>query len=148
MQNIDTKDELQSAIQVLESKQKEDLISLKKELNDFGEQIKPANLIKEGISQISHSPEIKKGLIVLGTGIVSGFVVYKLMTRKGGRSVNYSHSILKDTVSRHVRQASFSLLQYVLAAVISRNSDKIKRVALNLINSQKNKSNQDHDKRA
>lgn len=133
MQKIDTVSELQSAIQVLESRQKEDFNNLKTEFIDLGEHIKPVNLIKEGLNQALHSPVVKRALIVAGTSIVTGFIIHKLVSRKSGYRDNTSQYSFRNTVSRQVKRASFSLFQYVIAAVISQNTDRLKQVATSLL---------------
>lgn len=139
MEKIDSHDELQAAISVLESKQKEDFSSLKKEFIDLGEHMKPVNLIKEGLRQASNSVVVKRTLIVVGTSIITGFVIHKLVANKSGHRVKTSQYNLKSAVSHQLKQASFSLFQYILAATISQNSDRIRRVANSLLTNQKKK---------
>lgn len=140
MKKIDSHDELQEAIIVLESKQKEDFRSIKKEIIDIGEHMKPVNLIKEGLRQASRSAVVKKGLIVVGASIITGFVLHKLVSNKNVHRVVTSPYNYKSAVSHQLKRASFSLFQYILALTISQNSDKIRQVANRLLTRQK-KSN-------
>lgn len=133
MQKIDNYNELQSTIQELEKKQKEDFSNLKDEIIDIGENLKPVNLVKEGFNQAFHSPVVKKVLIVAGTSIVTGILVHKLVSGKKSHSNFTSQNNFKNILSRQVKQASFSLFQYVLAAVISQNTDKLKQIANSLL---------------
>ncbi len=140
MQKIDSVDELQSAIQVLETKQKEDFKSLKKEFIDIGEQIKPSNLLKEGVGQLSRSPEVRKALLVTGTTIITGLIIHRLLLGKKTSKANNSTKKMSDTIAHQVKLASFSLMKYVLATVISQNSDRIKQFAYDIIAKQSKKS--------
>lgn len=140
MQKIDSVDELQSAIQVLETKQKEDFKSLKKEFIDIGEQIKPSNLLKEGVGQLSRSPEVRKALLVTGTTIITGLIIHRLLSGKKTSKANNSTKKMSDTIAHQVKLASFSLMKYVLATVISQNSDRIKQFAYDIIAKQSKKS--------
>lgn len=140
MQKIDSVDELQSAIQVLETKQKEDFKSLKKEFIDIGEQIKPSNLLKEGVGQLSRSPEVRKALLVTGTTIITGLIIHRLLSGKITSKANNSTKKMSDTIAHQVKLASFSLMKYVLATVISQNSDRIKQFAYDIIAKQSKKS--------
>lgn len=137
MEKIDSYDELQAAILALESKQKEDFTNLKKEFIDIGEHLKPVNMIKEGLRQANHSALAKKVMIVVGTSIITGFVLHKLAFNKSDRRVDASQYNYKSAISRHLKHASFSLFQYILAIVISQNSDKIRQVANCLLTRQK-----------
>ena len=140
MQKIDSVDELQSAIQVLETKQKEDFKSLKKEFIDIGEQIKPSNLLKEGVGKLSRSPEVRKALLVTGTTIITGLIIHRLLSGKKTSKANNSTKKMSDTIAHQVKLASFSLMKYVLATVISQNSDRIKQFAYDIIAKQSKKS--------
>lgn len=140
MQKIDSVDDLQSAIQVLETKQKEDFKSLKKEFIDIGEQIKPSNLLKEGVGQLSRTPEVRKALLVTGTTIITGLIIHRLLSGKKTSNANNSTNKMSDTISHQVKLASFSLMKYVLATVISQNSDRIKQFAYDFIAKQSKKA--------
>lgn len=136
--------ELQEAILVLEAKQQEELKRLRKEFEDVKERVKPKNLINEGFNNFKHSPVLKRTLILAGIGLVSGFAIKKFTNRRKRR-----HHALKmqykyeSPTSSQVKRVSGSLIQYILAAIISRNSDKIKSLAYRLISNMKTtKSNQ------
>ncbi len=139
MQKNDSVSELQSAIQILETKQKEDFLSLKKEFIDIGEQMKPSNLLKEGIGQLSRSSEVRKALLVTGTTIVTGMIIHRLLSGKKGPKSNATTNNISDTIAHQIKLASFSLVKYALATVISQNSDKIKQFAYDLLSKQRNK---------
>jgi hypothetical protein len=133
MAKIDSNAELQEAIQVLESKQKEDLKSLKKEFFDVKERLKPKNLMKEGLSKVRHSSALRNLLMVAGASILSVVAVKKYKARKRRQHEKKMHVKHDSPASNQAKKISGSLIQYIIAAFLSRNSDKIKDLIYNLL---------------
>lgn len=136
MSRIDSHAELQEAIQVLESKQKEDLKSLKKEFEDVKERLKPKNLIREGINKVTHSSALRTTLIVAATGILSFLAIKKIRNRRRRqheKKMNYQSESRSSSTSRQAKKMSGSIIQYVITAILSRYADKIKDVVFSLL---------------
>lgn len=134
MAKIDSNAELQEAIQVLESKQKEDLKSLKKEFFDVKERLKPKNLVKEGLNKVRHSTTLRNLLIVAGVSILSAVAVKKYKARKRRKQHEKKMQFnYESPASSQAKKISGSLIQYILAAFLSRNADKIKEFIYSLL---------------
>ncbi|HLO92554.1 MAG TPA: hypothetical protein VK172_15425 [Lentimicrobium sp.] len=133
MARIDSNAELQEAIQVLESKQKEDLKSLKKEFGVVKERLKPGNLMKEGLKKISHSPALKTTLIVAATGLISFFAFKKLRNRKRRHHEKKMQFTYEVPQRKKSNKFSKSVIQYILTALLSRNADRLKDFVFRLL---------------
>ena len=84
MQNITNATELKNAIQLL---QEEELIKrqlLKEQLNLTFESLKPINLLKKTVKDISTSPELIDNIIAQVAGLVSGYLSNKMFVGKSG----------------------------------------------------------------
>jgi hypothetical protein len=133
MTKVDPNSELQEAILVLESKQKEELKQLKKEFEDVTERMRPQNIVKSGISQLRYSPKIRSTLITAGAGLLTFFLIRKISSGKK-RRINSTKHTFSNPGAHQVKKAAGSLVKYIIAALISQNSDKIRDVAVGLIN--------------
>lgn len=139
MAKIKPGDELHEAILVLESKQKEDLKQVRKEFDDVVDRLKPKNILKTGISNLRHSPKLRTAILAGGVGLISLFTIRKITSarrRKKREQLQY----VNNPASRQVKKVTGSVAKYILAAIISQNSDKIKNVALGLLNRLKTNS--------
>ncbi len=139
MAKVDSAAELHEAILVLEAKHKEELKYLKKEFEDVKDRLKPKNLINEGLNKIKYSPALKRSLILGGVGLISGIVIKKLLRKRRMHhakkmNLKYQH---ESPASNQVKKISGSLIQYIIAAIISRNSQKIKSLAYRLLSNMK-----------
>lgn len=142
MAKIDSNAELQEAIQVLESKQKEDLKSLKKEFTDVKDRLKPKNLLKEGFSKISHSSALKTTLIVAGAGLLSFFAIKKIRSRRRKQHAKkmqfqYQYEDQQRKKPSKAKKFSGSVIQYILTAFLSANADRFKDLAYRLLSRMK-----------
>jgi hypothetical protein len=84
MQNITNAAELKNAIQLL---QEEELIKrqlLKEQLNLTFESLKPINLLKKTVKDISTSPELIDSIIGHVAGLASGYLTNKIFVGKSG----------------------------------------------------------------
>ncbi len=143
MAKKDANAELQEAILVLESKQKEDLKRLKKEFTDVKERLKPKNLLLAGISKIRHSSKMKTALIIAGAGLATAFIYKKVATRRRKhheKKMNYVH---QSQTSNKATNMSGSLIKYIITAIISQNSSRIKELIVGLLNKLKATPNPD-----
>lgn len=113
-------DALDEAIIVLQEKRAKELNLLKAQLDTTYESLKPINLVKSLINEISSSSEIKGNILNNVIGIGSGFLSRKLFV--GG-----SHHPIKRLFG--------TLIQYVTTNVISKNADGIKSTGENMLQS-------------
>ncbi|HLN52981.1 MAG TPA: hypothetical protein VK212_04690 [Lentimicrobium sp.] len=137
MAKIDSASELQEAILVLEAKQKEEMKRLKKEFDDVRERMKPSNLLHEGLNKIKHSASLRKTLIIAGVGIASAFAIKKFSKRRRRHHAMKMKYNYQNPATNQVKRVSGSLIQYILAAIISRNAEKIKSVIYRLLSNLK-----------
>lgn len=143
MAKIDSNAELQEAIQVLESKQKEDLKSLKKEFFDVKDRLKPKNLFKEGLNKVRHSTTLRNLLIAAGISIFSIVAVKKYKARRRKQHEKKMQVKYNNPVSNQARKISGSFVQYLITAFLSRNSDKIKDLIYGLLSKLKSRPTSD-----
>ena len=89
MQKITTPEQLKQSIQELEQRTKRQEAALKEGLKSTGQSIKqtlkPANIIRTGISTVRHTPSIQAVAINTFIGLVAGYITRKLVV---GRSRN------------------------------------------------------------
>lgn len=111
MKKITATDLLTSQIQILETKKTEDFIALKGEVNNVIENLKPINLIKNAIQDITHFPSLKEGVGKTAIGMASGFIFKKLFF---GTSLN------------PIKNIAGSVAQSLLTNLAANNSEKIK----------------------
>jgi predicted small secreted protein len=134
MATKDSNAELQEAILVLESKQKEELKRLKKEFTDVKERLKPKNLMLAGLNKIKHSSAIRTVLIVAGVGLASGLIYKKVSSRRRKHHEKKMQYVQQNQASSQVKNISGSLIKYIITAIISQNSARIKEMVMGLLN--------------
>ncbi len=135
MAKKDSNAELQEAILVLESKQKEELKRLKKEISDVTERLKPKNLLLAGVNKIRHSSALKATLIVAGVGLVSSIVYKKVAASRRRKHHDMKMNYMRQSqANSQARSISGSLIKYIITAIISQNSSRIKEVVVGLLN--------------
>jgi len=94
MENITNAAELKNAIQLL---QEEELIKrqlLKEQLNLTFESLKPINLLKKTVKDISTSPELIDSIIGNVAGLASGYLSNKIFVGKSGNLIRKIIGIL------------------------------------------------------
>lgn len=122
------RDDLKEAIFLLKKKQKIELKLLKEQVDTVKESLKPVNLIKSIIHQVTTAPDIKGNIIGSIIGLASGFVSKKAFV--GG-----SHNPITKILG--------SLLQMGVTNVASKNSDTIKSIGEKVIQFVFKKSDKD-----
>lgn len=138
---VKTRIELKEAIIALENKQREDLTLLKKEFITTTESLRPENILSTGINRIKHSTAFKTFLIVGGASIVSGIIVNKIASnRRKERHTQNSTFNNESPVYRQIKRSSRMVIQYILANLISQNSDVLINLASKLFNRRKENS--------
>lgn len=96
-----------------------DLRLLKEQFHIAYESIKPINLIKNLVHDVSSSPEIKEDVVGNIMGLVTGFISKKLMV---------------DKDSGAVKKVLGTILQFAVGNVVSKYSIDIKAVGTALFN--------------
>lgn len=84
MEKITTGTDLTAAIYLLEKKQADEEIILKKGFHLAFESLKPLNLIKNTIREAASSGELKDNLLNTSAGLSAGFLIKKLFVGKSG----------------------------------------------------------------
>ena len=112
-------DELRASIVLLEAKQAEEGALLKEQFKITYESLKPANLIKNALGELTDSTDFKPDLMGETLSLAIGYLSKKAVV---GSSTN------------PLRKIFGTLLQMGVTSVISNNAEGIKSSAINLIN--------------
>lgn len=108
---------LDAAIKVLKEKKAYELSALKTHAHTIYEGLRPINLIKNTLTEVTESPEIKDNLVKNLMGLASGYISKKVL-------FGSSNGIVKGALG--------SLLQLVVGRLVTKNSDKIIATGENL----------------
>lgn len=119
MQKITSITELKSAIQELEYKQEIEWPLLKEQFLDTYESIKPINLIKNTLSDLTTAPDLKGDLINTTLSLAVGFISKKLAI---------------GSTQNPIKQILGTLLQMGVTNIVSKNADSIRSSTMNIIN--------------
>jgi hypothetical protein len=111
MQNIASSEDLKDAIQLLEVDQGIKGQLLKEQLYITYESLKPVNLIKQTLKEISSSPYLIDNISGSVMGLLSGFLSKKIF-------VGASGNLFRKLIG--------SILQFGVTNVVAQNSDIIK----------------------
>lgn len=84
MQNHTKIDPIKAQIQLLEAKQSRQLVDLKEQMERTFEQLKPMNLIKSTLNEMTRTPEIKSHLLQGIIAIAGGYLSKKLVVGGSG----------------------------------------------------------------
>jgi hypothetical protein len=102
---------LNQDIILLKAKRDDEFNMLKKQIHISYESIKPINLIKNAIKNVTELPDIKEGIGKVAIGVASGYLVKNIIFRS-------SYNPLKKLAG--------IALQVLVTNVAAKNSDKIK----------------------
>lgn len=118
MKKITTTTELRESILLLEVKQEIEGVLLKEQFSVTYESLKPINLIKKTLNELTSSPDFKGDLLKATLSLSAGYLSKRLVV---GATVN------------PVKQLLGSLIQMGVTSIVSKNTDGIKSVAMNLL---------------
>lgn len=118
MEKIKTIEELNEAIQLLEIKHKLAEKLLKEQLKSTVENLKPVNLIKTTLRNLTTSPSLKDNLLDTTISLLAGFLSKKII-------VGNTHNPIKQILG--------TVLQMGVTNAVSRNTSDIKSSVLNII---------------
>jgi hypothetical protein len=103
MEKITSVDELRNAIQTLEFENELDGQSLKEQVYYTIESLKPANLIRSTMYEITSSPHLVENILGIAAGLVSGFISRRLAIGRSGNIIrNLLGTILQFGVTKAV----------------------------------------------
>ena len=114
MQNITSAIELKNAIQLLEVEQAIDEQLLKEQFYITYQSLKPINLLRNTIYEITNSTDLKDSLLGTAAGLVTGYVSRKIAM------IGASGNLLRGLLG--------SVLQLGVTNVVSQNPDTIKSI--------------------
>ncbi|MGD0755660.1 MAG: hypothetical protein ABR927_11415 [Bacteroidales bacterium] len=118
MQNITSSAGLKDAIKLLEAEQEVKAQLLKEQLYLTYESLKPVNLIRHTLKEISSSPYLIDNISGTAMGLLSGFL---------------SRKIFVGTSGNLIRKLVGSILQFGVTNVVAQNSDVIKSIGQALL---------------
>lgn len=132
MSKINPNDSLSTSISLLEQKRNADFNALKEQLRATGESMKPANLLKEALRDITGSHEFRSVLIKAGLGIALGFLAKKLVTSQSenkthrvvGNALQYGISFLAAERNNLLKSAGMYVANHVIQSIRERRMAK------------------------
>ena len=122
MHNVTSLDELKNAIQILEAEQAVKLQLLKEQLAITYESLKPINILRRTLKEITLSKDLRDNILGTASGIASGYLSKKIFIGTSGNLFRkLIGSILqlgvRNVVSRHpdfIKTLGHTILQYLL----------------------------------
>ena len=119
MKKLNETDALNELILINEQLYHTDLRLLKEQFHIAYESIKPINLVKNFVHEVTASPEIKEDVLSNVLGLVTGFISKKLIV---------------DEDSNTFKKIFGTIFQFAVANVVSKNSTTIKAAGTALFN--------------
>ena len=119
MENKISIPELKNQIRFLESKRSQDLRALKDQLHFTFESLRPVNLIRDTLHEVSEAPDLKENFVNSSIGMATGFVTNRLFMQG-------SHNPIKRAIG--------SLLQIGITNIVTKNPGPIKTIGQNIFN--------------
>lgn len=118
---IDSEDNLYTAIQALELDRERELHNLKEGVQDLYQSVRPVNLIKHTVQEITSSPDLKEKLLLVGVAIAAGHV---------------SKLLYQSTSKSPLKKLIGAALQFGVTNIITHKPElmsKIGHTALNVV---------------
>lgn len=119
MKKMNETDALNELILLNQQQYDTDFLLLREQFHIAYESIKPINLIKNLVHEVTASPEIKEDVTSNVMGLATGFISKKIMIDENG-------STFKKVIG--------TVLQFAVANVVSKHSANIKAVGIALFN--------------
>lgn len=132
MAKLNPEDSLNASIAALEQQKQEELLSLKQHLHSTGESMKPGNLIKSALRDVTSSPQIKSLIIKTVIGLAVGYVAKRLIakTQKNnknqmlGNALQYGVSFLASNQNTILKTAGIAVANGLISAVKNRRAKR------------------------
>jgi hypothetical protein len=118
MQNITSSAELKNAIQLLEIEQASNRQLLKEQLNITYESLKPINIIRKTLRDITSSQDLTDNILGTASGLASGYL---------------SRKIFIGTSGNLIRKLVGSILQFGVTTIVSQHPDVIRSFGKSII---------------
>lgn len=119
MKKITSIIELRETIALLEIKQATEGALLKEQFNVTYENLRPINLIKNTLHQLTSAPDLKGDILNASIGLAAGYLSKKV-------AIGATHNPFKQLLG--------NLLQMGITSIVSKNGEGIKATAMQLIN--------------
>ena len=121
MENISCTADIKNAIQLLEAEHAVKEKLLKDQFHLTYESLKPVNLLKSSIKEISSSPYLIENIIGTATGLATGFISRKIVVGASGNLFRKLFGVIlqfgvTNLVARHpdgIRSLTQSLFQHI-----------------------------------
>ncbi len=125
-------DSLNASIAALEQQKQEELLSLKQHLHTTGESMKPGNLIKSALRDVSSSPQLKSLIIKTVIGLAVGYIAKRVIakTQKNnkhqllGNALQYGASFLAANQGTLLRTAGTAVATGLISAIKNRRAKR------------------------
>ena len=118
MKNKNETDTLNETIVLLQNKRADELKLLKEQFYLTYESLKPINIIKSTVHEVTSSPDIKNSLLNNIIGLTTGFL---------------SKKVIIGTTNNPIKKILGTLFQFAIANIVSKHSDTIKSAGGNLL---------------
>jgi hypothetical protein len=118
MESINSTDDIRNAIQLLEDEQAIKLDLLKDQFYITYESLKPVNLIKSTIKEISASPYLVENILGTATSLATGFISRKIVVGGSGNLL---------------RKLFGAVLQFGVTNLVANHPEKIRAMGQSLI---------------
>lgn len=118
MGNIQSTDQLELAIEILETEHSDKGMLLKEQFNLTYESLKPLSLLKSAVKELTTSPYMAENAIGSVTGIATGYLSRRLIIGKSGNIF---------------RKFLGAIIQYSITNFVARHPDQVKSIGQFLI---------------
>lgn len=130
MKTITTQAELKVEIALLEIKHANNAIALREQFELMYESLRPINLIKSTVEDLTSSPDFRGHLINSTIGLGAGYLTKKVI-------VGATHNPIKQILG--------TLLQVGITSIVAKNGDGIVLGAMNWLGQVFSKKNKKHE---
>ena len=128
MSKVNPTESLNASIAMLEQKKTEEFQTLKDQLRSTGESLKPANLIKGAIREVTGSSQVRSVLIKAALGLAAGFIAKKIVTRTQhnkknrivGNALQYGLAFLASNQNNLLKTAGIAVANSLLTSLKNR----------------------------
>ncbi len=133
MSKINPEDSLSAKIAALEQKKQNEFQSLKQQLRTTGESMKPGNLIKGALRDVTASPQLKSLVIKTVIGLAVGYVAKRLIAKSQkktknqvlGNALQYGVTFLASNQGTLLRTAGTALASVLIASIKNRRAKRL-----------------------
>lgn len=128
MNKVNPTESLNASIAMLEQKKTEEFQTLKEQLRATGESLKPANLIKGALRDVTGSSQFKSILIKAALGLAAGFIAKKIVassqhSKKNkmiGNALQYGAAFLASNRNSLLKTAGIAVANSIITGIKNR----------------------------